>query len=100
MSFGLKDIADKLNDIPPGIAGAMLAMFLAFLRVTSDERDARPTRVALESLICGALSLTASSGILAMGLNMYWATFVGGAIGYFGSTSVRNLALKFLHKKI
>lgn len=77
-----------------------MAMFVATLRVIYDREETRPMRIILESLICGALSLTVSSGILAIGLDTNWAIFAGGSIGYFGSAAVRGLALKFIEKKM
>ena len=88
-----------MNNIPPEISGALMAVFISILRVIYDQRETKPMRIVLESLICGALSLTASSGILALGLNMNWAIFAGGTIGYLGSESVRSFAIKIISKK-
>ena len=91
---------DFLTRISPEAAGVLMAMFIAALRVIYDREENKPLRILLESGICGGLSLTASSGILAMGLDMNWAIFVGGTIGYFGSATVRQIALKILNTKI
>jgi len=91
---------DILNNLPPQISGVLMAMFIAVIRILYDNEETKPMRVFLEALLCGALSLAASSGILAMGLDINWAVFVGGSIGYFGSASVRDFALNFLDKKI
>lgn len=93
-------IPDFFNKLPPESAGVLMAMFMAVLRVIYDKEETKPMRILLESVICGALSLTASSGILAMGLNMNWAIFVGGAIGYFGSATVRSIALKLIEYRV
>lgn len=90
---------DFLNKLPPEAAGVLMAMFIAALRVVYDRDETKPVRIVLESVICGALSLTASSAILAMGLDMNWAIFAGGAIGYFGSATVRQIALKAIDQR-
>lgn len=89
-----------LKELPPEAAGALMAMFIAALRVIYDREETKPMRILLESGICGGLSLTASSGILAMGLDMNWAIFAGGAIGYFGSATVRAFAIRMLNRRI
>ena len=89
-----------LNKLPPEIAGVLMSMFIAFLRVIYDREETKPMRVMLESLICGALSLTASYGILALQLNLNWAIFAGGVIGYIGSASVRTLAVRLINYKL
>lgn len=89
-----------LNSLPPHVGGVLMAMFISVLRVLYDGREARPMRMILEALICGALSLSVSYAIMAMQLDMEWAVFAGGVIGYFGSTGVRQIALRIIRKKI
>ena len=91
---------ETLNQLPNEIIGALMAMFMAILRVVYGKEETKPTRVVLEGLICGLLSLTASSAITAMGLNVNWSVFVGGVIGYLGSATVRSMAISFFKKKI
>ncbi len=88
-----------MNRVPPEFAGVLMAMFMALLRIIYDHQETKPMRVLLEMAICGALSLTASHGIYAMGLNHNLAIFSGGAIGFLGSLKVRSFALKFIKKK-
>lgn len=88
-----------VSKLPPEIAGALMAMAIAIIRVIYDGKEDKPMRIVLESLICGGLSLTASSGIVAMGLDMNWAIFAGGSIGYFGSATVRALAIKAINAR-
>jgi len=95
-----KQLLADANSITPQWAGVIMAMLMSILRVIYDNKEASITRIFLEALICGALSLTASYGISAMGLNASWAVFTGGMIGYFGSTSVRVFVLKYVTKKI
>ena len=81
-------------NIPPAIKGVMIASLIAAMRVISDKEDTKPMRILLESLICGALSYSASYGIIAAGLDINWAIFVGGMIGYIGSATVRLIAIQ------
>ena len=89
-----------LNNISPEMAGALMAMFIAVIRVIYDGKETKALRIILESILCGALSLTMSYGIQAMGLNVNWAIFSGGVIGYLGSSTVRMLALTLISRKI
>lgn len=88
------------SKLSPEAAGVGMAMFIATLRVIYDREETAPLRIVLEALICGALSLTTSFGLIALELNANWAIFAGGVIGYMGSASVRVLALKFLNRKV
>ena len=99
MDHNPKTLVELFNALPPYILGVLLAMVISILRVIYDKEETKPLRIILESLLCGVLSLTASSGITAMGLNTNWAIFAGGTIGYFGSTSVRVIALRVMNKK-
>ncbi len=89
-----------LEKIPPELAGLSLAVFLAMVRIWGDERDNKFMRILIESVICGGLSLTCSYAILAMGASIYWSAFIGGMIGYLGSTTIHALAVKIIHSKI
>lgn len=89
-----------IEKLPPELVGVFMAIAIAVLRILGDEKEDKPMRIFLESLICGALSLTFSYGILAVGLSLFWAAFVGGMIGYIGSATVRVYALKLLNARI
>lgn len=91
--------SDFLSKIPPEWAGVALAMVISFLRIAYDGRETSPIRICLESMICGALSLTAYYGIKALGADLDWAIFAGGTIGYLGPASVRALAVRFIRNK-
>lgn len=80
----------------PEAAGVGIAMFISVIRVMYDRQETKPLRVCLEALICGALSLTATSAVTAMHLDVNWSIFLGGVIGYFGSSSVRAIALRII----
>lgn len=100
MPGSYKELVDVFTNASPQMTGALMAMIIAILRVIYDEKETSKIRILLESMICGGLSLTASSAIVALGWDMNWAIFVGGAIGYFGSATVRTYAYKFIHRKL
>ncbi len=100
MSYNPQTLADLLNNLPPEAGGVLMAIVLSTLRVLYDDKETSPMRVVLEALICGALSLTASSAIVALDLNINWAMFCGGIIGYLGSTTIRAIALKVIQNKV
>jgi lambda family phage holin len=85
--------------VPPEIAGVIMAVAIAILRVIYDRNETRLLRVVLEAGICGGLSLTASYGISAAGLSPNWSIFAGGVIGYLGSNTVRQIAVRALERK-
>lgn len=89
-----------IEKISPEVAGVIIAIVMSALRILGDEKEDKPIRIFIESLICGALSLTFSYAILAMGLSMFWAAFIGGMIGYLGSATVRIYALRVIHMKM
>lgn len=77
-----------------------MAVAISILRVIYDKEETKPLRIMLEAGICGALSLSVTYAIYAMGLNSNWAVFAGGSIGYIGSQSIREIAVRFIRKKI
>ena len=86
--------------MPPELMGVILAMAIGLVRVIYDRKETRPIRVIMESLICGGLSLTSTSAIIALDLDSNWAIFAGGAIGYFGSTTIRAIAVRLIEKRM
>lgn len=93
-------IIQILNNLPPAVAGVLMSIFISILRVIYDEDETRWMRTILEAALCGALTLTINSGVVAMGFGMNWAIFIGGTVGYFGSQKVRCWALKLVNRKM
>ena len=93
-------IIDTINNLPPATAGILMALFISLLRIVYDDKDARFTRILLESTICGALTITINSGVMAMGFGPNWAVFIGGTVGYLGSAKIRIIALSMLKKRV
>jgi lambda family phage holin len=77
-----------------------MAIAVSVLRVVYDRNETSFFRIALESLICGALTVTAGSALVALGYSQEWYLFCGGTIGFMGSQSVRILAYKLLNGRI
>jgi len=84
----------------PEIGGVGMAMLLSVLRVMYDKKKGKVPRVIFESTTCGALAFSINAGVAAFGLPSDWFVFVGGAVGYFGATTVREIALKLINKKL
>lgn len=79
--------------------GAAMASAIAVLRVLYDGKETRWTRIILESLICGGLSMSATSVVRWFGLPDDMAIAAGGAIGFIGVTALRDLLMKLLVRK-
>lgn len=90
----------EYKTITPEVLGAVMAMVIALIRVLYDGKEKRFLRILLEAAICGALSVTVSYGITAMGLDGNWSVFAGGMIGYLGSSSVRMIALSIINQRV
>lgn len=95
----INEFIAALSELPPTVSGMVMAMVIAIIRVFYDQQETKGARVFLEALLCGALSLAISNGILAMGLNTQWAVFAGGAVGYLGPTTVKSYAVRLLDRK-
>lgn len=79
--------------------GAIMAATVSLLRVLYEGKEANKWRVLLEALICGALSLSASSVIEWMAWPSSLSVAAGGTIGFIGVTAIRELIIKFLGRK-
>ncbi|WNW11855.1 phage holin, lambda family [Pseudomonas sp. DTU_2021_1001937_2_SI_NGA_ILE_001] len=79
--------------------GVIMAVVIAFLRVLYDARETRPWRIILESLICGCLSLVASTVIEWMAWPASLSVAAGGTIGFLGVTAMREMLLRVINRK-
>lgn len=100
MPNNLNTWTEILTNLPPWLGGALMAVVMSVLRIIYDKEETSFSRIMLESLICGALTLSAGSALSAMGYGDNWYLFSGGVIGFMGSQSIRALAIKLLDKKI
>ena len=89
-----------IEKISPEITATVLSMIIATLRIIYDDRETTLVRIALESLLCGFLTLAVFHAILAIGLDVNWSVCAGGIIGFFGTDLVRKLAVKYINNKI
>lgn len=80
--------------------GAIMASFIAVLRVLYDGKETKLFRVILEALICGSLSLCITSIVDIFGLPQSAAITIGGAIGFIGVTTLRDFLLRMINKRV
>lgn len=80
--------------------GAIMAFTITLLRVLYEAKEPNKWRIVFEALICGALSLSASSIIEWMEWPPSLSVAAGGAIGFIGVTAIRDLIIRFLGKKV
>lgn len=90
----------NIPNLPPEAGGAIFAIIVAILRVIYGKEETKFSRILLESLICGGLTLTVTSAIAALGYSDQWMFFAGGSIGFMGSQAVRAIAVKLINKKV
>ncbi|RYE69947.1 MAG: phage holin, lambda family [Oxalobacteraceae bacterium] len=79
--------------------GAIMAATVSLLRVLYEAKEANKWRIVFEALICGALSLSASSVIEWMTWPPSLSITAGGTIGFIGVTAIKELIIKFLGRK-
>jgi lambda family phage holin len=79
--------------------GAIMAITVSLLRVLYDAKETSKRRILFESLICGSLSLVASSVIEWMEWPPSLSVAAGGTIGFLGVTAIRELVTRFLGRK-
>lgn len=80
-----------LHENWPSIYGFLLAVVIAFLRITYQGGDKR--RRIIESLLCGAISLAMTNGMELFGVPREFSGFVGGVIGFFGVDTLRKWSM-------
>ena len=80
--------------------GAIMAVIVSLLRVMYDAKETSKRRIFFEALICGALSLVASSLIEWMAWPSSLSVAAGGSIGFLGVTAIRELVTRFIGRKV
>ncbi len=76
-----------------------MAITVCLLRVIYDGKETSVRRIIFEALICGSLSLVASSVIEWMAWPSSLSIAAGGTIGFLGVTAIRELVTRFLGRK-
>lgn len=84
----------------PSWQGAIMAVIISVLRVLYDAKETSKLRILLEALICGGLSLSASSIIEWMAWPSNLSIGAGGAIGFIGVTAIRELIIRLISRKV
>lgn len=79
--------------------GAIMAFFIAYLRIMYDGKETRKVATLLETLLCGALSLSATSVIKWLNMPPDMDIAIGGAIGFIGVNTLRDEILRFIDRK-
>ncbi|MBO2926667.1 phage holin, lambda family [Metapseudomonas otitidis] len=95
-----QDILAQVKDLSPAWQGFVMAFVIAVLRAIYDGKEKRWQRILLEALICGGLTLAASTAIAWFNLPESLAIAFGGALGFLGVMQARKLALRFLNIRV
>ncbi len=85
----------------PEVRAAIMAIVIAFLRIAYDNKETAWQRIALEAILCGALSYGISSGLsyfdsIPSGVSV----FAGAAVGFLGVDFCRSFARRYFNGKI
>ena len=86
-----------LMDNWPAVYGALLALAIAFLRITY--AGGRGRRRLIESLLCGLITLAAATGTNLLGIPQEATPFLGGVVGLLGIDIIRDRAALMFRKK-
>lgn len=81
----------------PAIYGFLLALITAYIRVTYSGGSQRQR--VLESLMCGAISLSLMSAMEWAGVPTSASGFIGGSVGFLGVEKIRSLADVVINRK-
>ncbi|BBQ26175.1 hypothetical protein WP2W18C05_23910 [Aeromonas sp. WP2-W18-CRE-05] len=86
-----------LMDNWPAVYGALLALAIAFLRITY--AGGRGRRRLIESLLYGLITLAAATGTHLLGIPQEATPFLGGVVGLLGIDIIRDRAALMFSKK-
>ncbi|MGY3895744.1 phage holin, lambda family [Aeromonas enterica] len=82
----------------PTVYAVALAVLTAWLRITYGGGTGRAR--TLEMLLCGAITLAASSGFAWIGIPDQAGGFVGGMVGLLGVDTLRGAATQLLSNNV
>ena len=88
-----------LREVDSSFWGVVMSIIMAVLRIVRDKEEGKFFRIAVEALLCGAITLTIGSGVKALGYEG-WDLFVGGTVGAFGSQYVRAIGYAWAKSKV
>ncbi len=86
-----------LMDNWPAVYGALLALTIAFLRITYNGGSGR--RRLIESILCGLITLAASTATQMLGMPQEATPFLGGVVGLLGIDIIRDRAKQMFGKE-
>jgi len=86
--------------LTPEMRAGIFAFFFAGLRILYEAKEGKTLRKLLESLMCGALTYAAASGLSYFELPSGVSICVGGMISLMGVDYVREKAKKIFEKRI
>lgn len=89
-----------LDFLGPEVRAGIMAAIIALLRIMYDNKEKKWRRRILETLLCGALAYTLSSGLSYFNLPPDMSIFVGGCMGFLGVDFVREKAQLFVNRKL
>ena len=81
-----------LREVDSSIWGVFMSIIMAVLRILRDKEESKIFRIAVEALLCGAITFTIGSGVKALGYEG-WDLFIG------GSQYVRALGQAWVKRK-
>ncbi len=94
----LARLAAWVQENYPIIYAAALSMGIAGSRLMLGGGSLR--RIAIESVVCGLITLAASNGLALFGIPLDAAPFFGGIIGLVGAEGVRAGAKRLFERKV
>lgn len=84
---------------PEWLKSSLFSFAVAFIRITNDGSQ-KGIRRFLEALLCSMVTVTLYNISMALGMNESIGVGIGGFVGWFGTTYVRELVRKLVSKKI
>lgn len=86
--------------IPVPIRAALLAAIVALLRIYYDNNEPRTLRRLIEAVLCGAIAFGLAEGLVAASVPTGMSTFAGGFVGLLGADKAREVARRYMQRKL
>ncbi|MGC6390002.1 phage holin, lambda family [Ewingella sp. S1.OA.A_B6] len=100
MNFDYSSLADFLKSLWRGdtsLSGVLMSILIASLRTSYS--GSRRADIIFESLLCGALTLTAASIMVYFGVQQNITVGVGGIIGFIGVKKLSQYLSTYIQKR-
>lgn len=98
----MHDWLDKISATianSPIAQAAGLSVVIAVMRVAYDDKETTWTRIILEGIICGLLTVMAGMASKAMGMSDAWAFLFGGTLAFMGVSLFRKTMLDIVRAR-